>query len=49
MRILLVEDEPSLAEVLADAIADQRYVVDVVTESFATTGKYFIITNAKVG
>ena len=39
MRILLVEDEPSLAEVLADAIADQRYVVDVATDGETAWGQ----------
>ncbi|NJO43159.1 MAG: response regulator transcription factor [Cyanobacteria bacterium CRU_2_1] len=32
MRILLVEDDISLAETLAEALSDQRYVVDVVTD-----------------
>lgn len=35
MRILLVEDDASLAEALAEAIADQRYVVDIVTDGEA--------------
>jgi two-component system OmpR family response regulator len=32
MRILLVEDDFNLAETLAEAIADQRYVVDVAND-----------------
>lgn len=32
MRILLVEDDLRLAETLAEALTDQRYVVDVVTD-----------------
>ncbi|HEY9606211.1 MAG TPA: response regulator transcription factor [Allocoleopsis sp.] len=32
MRILLVEDDVSLAEALSEALTDQRYVVDVVHE-----------------
>jgi DNA-binding response OmpR family regulator len=32
MRILLVEDDVGLAETLAEALADQRYIVDVVTD-----------------
>ena len=32
MRILLVEDDLSLAETLAEAITDQRYVVDMVMD-----------------
>lgn len=32
MRILLVEDDVRLAETLAEALSDQRYVVDVVTD-----------------
>jgi DNA-binding response OmpR family regulator len=32
MRILLVEDDANLAEALAEAIADQRYAVDIVTD-----------------
>ena len=32
MRILLVEDDVCLAETLAEALTDQRYVVDVVTD-----------------
>lgn len=32
MKILLVEDDADLAEALAEAIADQRYVVDIVTD-----------------
>lgn len=35
MRILLVEDDASLAEALAEALADQRYVVDIVTDGEA--------------
>lgn len=35
MRILLVEDDPQLAEALAEAIKDQRYVVDVATDGEA--------------
>ena len=35
MRILLVEDDAFLAEALAEAIADQRYVVDIVTDGEA--------------
>jgi DNA-binding response OmpR family regulator len=32
MRILLVEDDRPLAETLAEALTDQRYVVDIVTD-----------------
>ncbi len=32
MRLLLVEDDVRLAETLAEALTDQRYVVDVVTD-----------------
>lgn len=32
MRILLVEDDVHLAETLAEALTDQRYIVDVVTD-----------------
>jgi DNA-binding response OmpR family regulator len=32
MRILLVEDDVCLAETLAEALIDQRYMVDVVTD-----------------
>jgi DNA-binding response OmpR family regulator len=32
MRILLIEDDIRLAETLAEALTDQRYVVDVVTD-----------------
>jgi DNA-binding response OmpR family regulator len=32
MRILLVEDDVRLAETLAEALTDQRYVVDIVTD-----------------
>ncbi|MCC3407199.1 MAG: response regulator transcription factor [Microcoleus sp. PH2017_10_PVI_O_A] len=32
MRILLVEDDLRLAETLAEALTDQRYVVDIVTD-----------------
>lgn len=32
MRILLVEDDIQLAETLAEALTDQRYVVDVATD-----------------
>jgi len=32
MRILLVEDDVRLAETLAEALTDQRYVVDMVTD-----------------
>jgi DNA-binding response OmpR family regulator len=35
MRILLVEDDGCLAETLAEALTDQRYVVDVVTDGEA--------------
>lgn len=35
MRILLVEDDISLAETLAEALTDQRYVVDVVADGEA--------------
>jgi DNA-binding response OmpR family regulator len=35
MRILLAEDDFSLAETLAEALSDQRYVVDVVTDGEA--------------
>lgn len=35
MRILLVEDDASLAEALAEAITDQRYVVDLVRDGEA--------------
>lgn len=35
MRILLVEDDMSLAEALAEALIDQRYVVDVVNDGEA--------------
>ncbi|HEY9651727.1 MAG TPA: response regulator transcription factor [Coleofasciculaceae cyanobacterium] len=32
MRILIVEDDTSLAEALAEALIDQRYTVDIVTD-----------------
>lgn len=32
MRILLVEDDASLAEALAEALTDQQYIVDVVND-----------------
>ncbi|NJM76662.1 MAG: response regulator transcription factor [Acaryochloridaceae cyanobacterium RU_4_10] len=35
MRILLVEDDIRLAETLAEALTDQRYAVDVVTDGEA--------------
>ncbi len=35
MRILLVEDDVRLAETLAEALTDQRYVVDIVTDGEA--------------
>lgn len=35
MRILLVEDDVRLAETLAEALTDQRYVVDLVTDGEA--------------
>jgi DNA-binding response OmpR family regulator len=35
MRILLVEDDICLAETLAAALPDQRYVVDIVTDGEA--------------
>ncbi|MBN3958933.1 response regulator transcription factor [Nostoc sp. NMS8] len=35
MRILLVEDDLRLAETLAEALTDQRYTVDVVTDGEA--------------
>ncbi len=35
MRILLVEDDLSLAETLAEALTDQRYVVDIVPDGTA--------------
>jgi DNA-binding response OmpR family regulator len=35
MRILLVEDDIRLAETLAEALSDQRYVVDMVTDGEA--------------
>lgn len=35
MRILLVEDDVRLAETLAEALTDQRYVVDIVTNGEA--------------
>jgi DNA-binding response OmpR family regulator len=35
MRILLVEDDLSLAETLAEALTDQRYVVDIVPDGNA--------------
>ncbi len=35
MRILLVEDDISLAETLAEALTDQRYVVDIVVDGEA--------------
>lgn len=35
MRILLVEDDVSLAEALAEALVDQRYVADVVNDGEA--------------
>jgi DNA-binding response OmpR family regulator len=35
MRILLVEDDVSLAKALAEALSDQRYVVDVVNDGEA--------------
>jgi DNA-binding response OmpR family regulator len=35
MRILLVEDDLRLAETIAEALIDQRYVVDIVTDGEA--------------
>jgi DNA-binding response OmpR family regulator len=35
MRILLVEDDMRLAETLAEALSDQRYVVDIATDGEA--------------
>ena len=35
MRILIVEDNLSLAEAIADALIEQRYVVDVVNDGEA--------------
>ena len=35
MRILFVEDDVSLAETLAEALTDQRYIVDVVADGEA--------------
>ncbi|HBE55945.1 MAG TPA: DNA-binding response regulator [Cyanobacteria bacterium UBA11149] len=35
MKILLVEDDPSLAEVLAEAMATQRYTVDTASDGEA--------------
>ena len=35
MRMLLVEDDMPLAEALAEALIDQRYVVDVVNDGEA--------------
>ncbi len=35
MRILLVEDDVRLAETLAEALTDQRYAVDIVTDGEA--------------
>lgn len=35
MRILLVEDDMRLAETLAEALTDQRYVVDIATDGEA--------------
>jgi DNA-binding response OmpR family regulator len=35
MRILLVEDDIRLADTLAEALTDQRYIVDVVTDGEA--------------
>ena len=35
MRILLVEDDVRLAETLAEALTDQRYVVDIATNGEA--------------
>jgi DNA-binding response OmpR family regulator len=35
MRILLVEDDIRLAETLSEALTDQRYVVDIVTDGEA--------------
>jgi DNA-binding response OmpR family regulator len=35
MRILLVEDDVRLADTLAEALTDQRYIVDVVTDGEA--------------
>jgi DNA-binding response OmpR family regulator len=35
MRILLVEDDIRLAETLSEALSDQRYVVDIVTDGEA--------------
>lgn len=32
MRILLVEDDANLAEALAEALSDQRYIVDIVND-----------------
>jgi DNA-binding response OmpR family regulator len=35
MRILLIEDDVRLADTLAEALTDQRYIVDVVTDGEA--------------
>jgi len=35
MRILLVEEDVRLAETLAEALTDQRYVVDIATDGEA--------------
>lgn len=44
MRILLVEDDQSLAEALAEAIIDQRYVVDAVHDGEAAWQQVNIVS-----
>jgi DNA-binding response OmpR family regulator len=44
MRILLVEDDIRLAETLAEALSDQRYVVDMVTDGEAGWQQVKLIT-----
>lgn len=44
MRILLVEDDISLAEALAEALTDQLYVVDVVKDGESAWNQVKIAT-----
>ncbi|MGB7443713.1 MAG: response regulator transcription factor [Coleofasciculaceae cyanobacterium] len=39
MRLMLVEDDVQLAEALAEALTDQRYVIDVVNDGEAAWGQ----------
>lgn len=51
MRILIVEDNLSLAEAIAEALIEQRYVVDVVNDGeaawqqFNSLGHDLIVTD----